>query len=111
MATAVKYTNDQETELISGYQACNTDDDREKYIEIYATKHSKSRRSVIAKLSKLGIYIARKQTSKVTGDKPQTKEQILGTIALKLGMNVQQLEGMQKSPKLALQNLLKRVSE
>jgi len=115
----IKYTKEQEDELIGGYtsvaemniDATSKQDEREDYILKYMAKHSKSKKSVIAKLSKSGVYITRPKVSKVTGTKPETKEQMLTSIALKLGMSFEDLEGLDKGPKLSLQRLLKRVSE
>jgi len=109
----LKYTRDQETELTEEYKAFHPDDHdgRETYILKFMAKHDKTKRSVTAKLSKLGIYIARPKVSKVTGEKAVTKEQMVNTVALKLGMDVGQLEGLDKAPKLTLQNLLKRLEE
>jgi hypothetical protein len=118
MNTNIKYTPDQEDELKDGYNAINflaisdtqKHDEREIYILKYMAKHSKSKRSVIAKLSKMGIYIARPKISKVTGDKPETKEKMVSDIAIALGMNPEELEGLDKTPKLVLMKLRERIS-
>ena len=115
----IKYTKEQTDELVSGYKAISEldisdaakHDEREDFILKYMGKHDKSKKSIIAKLSKSGVYISRPRISKVTGEKPETKEQMLQKIANKLGMDVSKLEGIDKSPKIALQNLLKRLDE
>ena len=107
----IKYTDEQAKELVDGYVAATTHDERDDYILIFMGKHKKSKKSVIAKLSKCGKYIVKPKLSKVTGGTPETKKQMLEKIALKLGMSVEELEGVDKSPKLSLQNMLKRLSE
>ena len=104
----LKYTPEQETEL-GNYTNLSTDDERENFILKFMAKHDKSNRSLVAKLSKMGIYKARPKVSTVTGEKAETKEQIVGKIARKLGMS--ELEGLDKSPKLTLVRLLKRLEE
>lgn len=107
----IKYTKEQTDELISGYTAAKDADERDDFILKYMGKHGKSKKSIIAKLSKSGKYISRPRVSKVTGGKPETKEQMLQKIANKLGMDIEKLEGIDKSPKLSLQNLLNRLEE
>lgn len=106
----VKYTSDQEEELESGYKAYEEDDHdgREDFVLKYMAKHNKTKRSVVAKLSKMGIYINRPKQSKVTGGKPVTKEKLVEDIAVKLGFEPEELEGLDKTPKLVLIKLLKR---
>ena len=111
----IKYTETQEKELTEGYCACNTHDEREDFILKYMHKHSKSKSSVISKLSKMRnalgeiIYIKRPKVSKVTGGKPETKEQMLQKVASLLGINVEKLEGIDKGPKLSLLNLYEAI--
>lgn len=124
MNTNIKYTQDQEDELKDGYTAIDfldisdseKHDARETYILKFMGKHSKSKRSVIAKLSKMrnadgsSLYIARPKISKITGDKPETKEKMVSDIAIALGMNPEDLEGLDKTPKLVLMKLRERIS-
>ena len=106
----LKYTKAQEDELTTVYPALNTHDERDEYIERFMIKHAKTKRSVISKLSKLGIYKARPKTSKVIEGKPTTKKEMCRAFALKVGMNIEELEGLDKCPKLTLQNLIRRFS-
>lgn len=105
----LKYTAEQESELINLYNACGTHEDRENVILKFMGKHGKSKKSVIAKLSKSGQYIPKPKISKVTGEKPETKEQMVQKICFNLGLN--ELEGLDKAPKLTLQRLLSRLNE
>ena len=115
----LKYTQEQEHELKADYAAIAVDDHdtREKFILVYMHKHKKSKRSVIAKLSKMSnsngepLYIARPKVSKVTNEKPQTKDQMVGNLTTMLGFSTGELEGLDKTPKLVLDKLVKRLFE
>lgn len=115
----ITYTQLQEIELRDGYLQFKDDDhdQREAFIAQYMLKHGKSKKSVIGKLSKMKdtngvpIYIPRPKLSKVTKTHPETKAQMMEKIAHKLGMDIAKLEGIDKSPKLSLLNLLRRLEE
>lgn len=70
-----------------------------------ATEFGKNQKSVIAKAVRMGIYKAKEKTSK-TGGKIESKEQIVADIAALVG---QSLEGLEKAPKLVLQELRTRL--
>lgn len=108
----LKYTKEQETEikiyaLIEG-NSIKAHEEREDFVLKYMLKHNKTKASVIAKLSKLKIYVARPKLSKVTGDKAKTKEQMVTEMTTVLGFSTNELEGLDKTPKLVLVKLLKR---
>ena len=112
----LKYTPEQEIELKEGYEAIVGEDDaaydqRDDFILKFMAKHDKSKKSLVAKMSKMGIYKSRPKVSKVTGEKAETKEQMVAKIARKLGMKVEELEGMDKTPKLTLVRVLRRLEE
>lgn len=115
----VGYTQLQEIALRDGYLqfGANDHDEREQFIAQYMLKHEKSKKSVIGKLSKMKdtngvpIYIPRPKISKVTKGAPETKAQMVEKIAHKLGLDIAKLEGIDKSPKLSLLNLLRRLEE
>ena len=111
MSINIKYTSEQEKELEDGYKSCESHDEREDYILKYMGKHNKSKRSVIAKLSKMNIYVPRPKISKVTNEYPETKESMVSDITVKLGLNDGELEGLVKTPKLILLRLRKRIEE
>lgn len=111
MAVNIKYTKEQEEELLEGYPACETDDERDDFMLKFQAKHDKSSRSLIAKLSKMGIYVIKPKLSKVTNEKAETKEQMVGKITRKLGFKDGELEGLDKTPKLVLVKVLKRLEQ
>lgn len=71
-----------------------------------ADEFGKDVRSVRAKAVRLGIYKAKEKTSK-TGGKIESKEDIVKDIADLVGKN---LDGLEKAPKLVLQELRARLS-
>ena len=103
--TVQKYTEEQEKELYNKYSQATDDEQRDAVIEAFGLKHNKTKRSIIAKLSKAGIYISKIKVSKVTGAMPETKKQLVAKIEKKLG--IENLEGLDKAPKLTLLKLLK----
>ena len=97
-----------EDELKNLYLSSEDYDERRELITTYAKKYDKTDRMVIAKLNKMGIYKPKPKISKVTGEKPQTKEQIVTKIAALIN---EDLEGLEKAPKLVLMRLLRKLEE
>lgn len=90
------YTQD-EVEVLKQYPSLS--------VQELAEKLSKNERSIIGKLSRLGIYQRKIYVSK-TGSPPISKLEIVANIESLMGMK---LEGLEKSPKgvlLALQEKL-----
>lgn len=88
---------EQEVEVLRRYP--------ELSVQELAEKLSKNERSIIGKLSRLGIYQRKVYVSK-TGSPPISKLEIVANIESLMGMK---LEGLEKSPKgvlLALQEKL-----
>ena len=98
-----------------------TEKETEYMLEAYAKKPSKetveelanqlqrSKKSIIGKLSREGVYRREVYVSK-TGEKPITKGEIVSNIAEGLGLEVGALLGLEKSPKTTLRNLEKAVT-
>jgi len=101
----VSYTEQITKELIEAYENEPTRETVEKLAEIY----NKSVKSIIGKLSREGIYRREIYKSK-TGEVPVTKNEIVNNIADSLGIEVEALSGLEKSPKAALKNLEKAVA-
>ena len=94
------YTDDEVKFLLDEY-AINKD------IESIATKLNKSPRSIIGKLSRLGVYEKKQYVSK-TGERPVTKLEYCARIARVLELNV---EGLEKAPKEVLKQIAVRLEE
>ncbi len=101
----MSYTEQITKELIEAYENEPTRETVEKLAEIY----NKSVKSIIGKLSREGIYRREIYKSK-TGEVPVTKNEIVNNIADSLGIEVEALSGLEKSPKAALKNLEKAVA-
>lgn len=100
-----RYTKEQETALVEGYSGCQTQEDRQEFIDEWALENNKTKRMVIAKLTKLGLYQAEKRLSKLTGKPAETKFQMVTRIEQMYG--IPGLTGLEKAPKSTLLKLLK----
>lgn len=94
----MRYT-DEETEVLRQLYESNTP------IEDIATQVGKNSRSVIAKLTKMGIYKKQTYVTK-TGEAPRSKEELVGDIASEMGLEVESLPGLEKCNKTTLKKLL-----
>ena len=101
----INYT-DEETELLKKEYSENP---CEETIATLAESLGKSTRSVIAKLTKMGIYKAKTYLSK-TGEPPIKKEELVAKIAAAIGEEVESLPGLEKVNKVTLIKLLKVVT-
>ena len=78
-------------------------------VELLATSFSVPERSIIAKLSSLGLYV-RKEYRNKRGEVPVRKEEYLEIIADSLGVSPDKLESLEKAKKselIPLTNALK----
>lgn len=98
-ATKQNYTPEQTAQLVSGYQAGET-------VEALASQLGKSTRSIVAKLSREGVYVAK---TKATGARV-TKAQLVSQIAAKVGAHEEVLESLEKANLEALELLVSRLS-
>ena len=101
MATSktVNYTPEQTAQAIADYAAGLT-------VESIATKLGKTTRSIVAKLSREGVYKAKEYTTK-KGEKPIAKEKFVEQIANVLGVSADQLGGLEKANKSTLELIFK----
>jgi len=96
----MNYTKEQTEYLREKYLA---NPSRETVQEL-AKELGKSTRSITGKLSKENIY--RKEPYKAkTGEAPITKVELVHNIAETLGIDVERLSGLEKSPKEVLKTL------
>jgi hypothetical protein len=77
-------------------------------VERLATMLDRSKKSIIGKLSREGVYRREVYVTK-TGEKPITKLEIVEDIAAALEVEVQQLSGLEKAPKTVLKLLSEAV--
>lgn len=93
----VNYTAEMTAELVSAYTA----NPEKATVEAFAVKFGKTAKSVIAKLSKEGIYKKAEYVSK-NGAKPVKKDAVATEIAEMLGMNENDADSLTKANKTAL---------
>jgi hypothetical protein len=91
---AVNYTAEQTAKIIADYQAGVA-------VEAIASALGKSVRSVVAKLSREKVYIAKQYVSK-TGEKPVKKDVTADAIGAILRLSENDIESLTKANKSAL---------
>jgi hypothetical protein len=95
------YTKEEETYLLEAYSGA---EDKQLVIDELASQLSKSRRSIIGKLSRLGVYEKKVYLTK-RGENPVTKLELVADISQKLQIPLEKLEGLEKAPKEVLKCL------
>jgi len=101
-AKVPNYTPEQTAEMRSAYTANPT----KETVEMLAEKFGKAPKSVIAKLSREGVYKKATYTTK-NGETPVKKEDMAEKIGAALGMTAEQAESLTKANK----TVLKKVAE
>ena len=99
----VTYTQEQTAELRDAYLA----DSSQATVDAFAAKFSKSVRSIVAKLSREGIYKKKKKeyVSK-TGEKPVKKEAMADEFQAIFGLTESEADSITKANKTALKKIL-----
>ena len=95
------YTKEEESYLLEAYSGA---EDKQLVIDELASQLSKSRRSIIGKLSRLGVYEKKVYLTK-RGENPITKLELVAEIAAALNIELTKLEGLEKAPKEVLKCL------
>ena len=102
MAERVKnYTEEMVAEMTKLYTA----NPNRETVDALANKFGKTVRSIIAKLSREGVYEKTEYLTK-TGEKPVTKRELVEKVAEILAVEYQALAGLEKSPKQNLKSLV-----
>jgi len=96
----MNYNEEQTKYIVAWYNQSPTT----TTVENLAEELGKSTKSIIGKLSREGVYQRAMYTSK-NGESPVTKIELVNTIAENLGIEVDDLVGLDKSPKAALKTL------
>lgn len=94
----VNYTAEQTAEIVHSYQAGQT-------VEAIAQRMGKTVRSIVAKLSREKVYVAK---TKVAGARV-TKAEMVGRIAAFVGVEATELASFEKATYEALELLLSKV--
>ena len=96
-AKAVNYTPEQTQKVVADYQAGVS-------VEQIAQDLGKSVRSIVAKLSREKVYVAKTYTTK-TGEKAVKKDETADAIGAVLLMTEAEIESLTKANKTALQKI------
>lgn len=91
----VNYTAEQTAEVVEAYKAGES-------VEAIAASVGKSVRSIVAKLSREGVYTAK---AAVKAEARVTKADLIAKIAEKFGVEASKLESLEKATKEALEVL------
>lgn len=97
----VNYTPEQTAKVVADYQAGMT-------VEAIAEAVGKTARSVIAKLSKEGVYVAKGKTA---GKRDMLKSEMVAEIAKFVGKTDEQVESLEKATGPALMAVLTQLKE
>lgn len=96
----MNYTPEETLFMVEAYTA----EPSRETVEKLAEKLEKSIKSIIGKLSREGVYQRAAYKSK-SGDDPVTKMELVNNVAENLGIEIDDLFGLDKSPKAALKAL------
>jgi hypothetical protein len=94
---AVNYTPEQTASMVAAYVAAP----EKATVEALASTLGKTVRSIVAKLSKEGVYVAKAYVSK-TGEKPVKKDAHADAIGAVLKLTEAETESLTKANKTAL---------
>ena len=101
-AKTVNYTAEQTATIIAAYQAGET-------VEQLAEQFQKSVRSIVAKLSREGVYKKKEYVGK-TGEKPVKKDTTADAIGAILGLPENDIESLTKCNKNALKKIFEALA-
>jgi len=96
-AVVVNYTAEQTAQVVADYQAGVS-------VETIAAGMGKTARSIIAKLSREGVYKAKEYKTK-TGEKVEKKDETADAIGAVLGLSEAETESLTKANKTALRKI------
>ena len=99
-AKAVNYTTEQTATVKALYANGTT-------VEAIAATVGKSVRSIVAKLSREGVYTKKVYTTKTGGTVVASKEKIVAQIANVIGVDADSLAGLEKANKTTLDAILR----
>lgn len=100
-AKVVTYTPEQTAELVAAYKAADSVEARETVKNEFAAKFGKTLRSIVAKLTREGVYVAKEYTTKA-GEKPVKKDDTADAIGAVLKLTEAETTSLAKANKTAL---------
>ena len=104
MAKTPNYTPEQTEIMVGMYTGVANESEarRAEVVDEIAALFSKSPRSVRAKLSREGVYVAKAVASKVTGEAPAKKDELAARLAEVTGLSLVSAEKLNKTDLVAL---------
>lgn len=105
-STDKNYSADQEQTLRAVYIPSDSQEAREAQVAQLAEELDKKPRSIIAKLSRMELYVAKVRTTKA-GEPVAHKKDIVADIAKAAGLTVEQVASFTKATKADLQTFAK----
>jgi len=104
------YTDEQTRELVAVFQKAEDQDQREAVVRQYAELYNKSTRSIIAKLTREGVYLAKQYRTK-QGEQPVSKAELVAELATLFNVPEEKIESLEKANKQVLKFLITWVKE
>ena len=98
-ATNTNYTPEMTMEVVASYKAGDT-------VEMIAERTGKSVRSIVAKFSREGVYVAK---SKAKGVAAPRKAELITEIATAIGTSEELIESLEKATREALELIARAV--
>lgn len=105
MAAIVNYTKEQTDKMVADYSANPV----RETVEALAVEMGKTVRSVIAKLSREKVYIAKVYETK-NGEKPVKKDSVADAIGSVLKLSEGEIESLAKANKTALNKIFEALA-
>lgn len=102
----VNYSPEMTAELVEAYKANPTDET----VKAFAEKFNKSVKSIVAKLSREKVYVAKEYKTK-TGEKPVAKADLVAKIAKAVGSTDEAFDSLEKANKAVLEAIAKALTE
>lgn len=101
----LNYTPEQEAEMLAAYVANPT----AETVAMLAEKLGKATKSIVAKLSRNGVYVKKERTTK-TGEKIVRKNEHAEAIGAILRMNENDIDSLTKANKTALAKIFEALA-
>lgn len=87
----VNYTQQQTDDLVKAYKLANTEETRASIVDDFAIAYNKKKRSIVAKLSREGVYIKPEKVVREATESKQSIAQNVLNLAEIIGLNVGKL--------------------
>jgi response regulator RpfG family c-di-GMP phosphodiesterase len=110
MSKTVNYTAENEARMVEVYGAAESDEARAEAVMTLAGELAKPKRSVIAKLSRMGVYVKPERKTK-TGEKVERKDRIATEIGEALGLSEADTDSLAKANAKALKAIRAAISD